>query len=267
MKKKNLLVKSGCALMAATMLFNAGLTEVKASSSVSGMSIYENDKTYSCRTFNFNHNPDSIRIGVTEEFENYIEIAKGETFCISNAQIIFNYSDNLTLYKIDDIYYITPKDNFTGNTELKIINNNGLVTMVKVYVNSKKIECGSTSVLFNTSTSKGSTETLKFKSTKHNVSAKSLKGHIKIRKISNNKFEISAKEGKKNKFLLDIIQFSANGKKYYVTVRILDGYGVENVSDYSNICNFDFSLGTTTTPYDNPLSHADFKGSLKVRNY
>ena len=177
--------------------------------------------------------------------------------------------------KKGDNYYVTPKSSFTGETKLKLINQDGFVTNLSITVNPNKIDTGVTYLTYNTNSEKSSKTVLEFKSTKYNVTAKSLKGRVAIKKNSNQKFTITAKQGYLGDTLLDIIQFSANGKKYYVTVHIV-GVKKGDVSKCDCSHDFQYTLGKTTEGYRNIygerksnhdlfayLEYVDINGNIK----
>lgn len=249
MKRKKLLMKIGCSMMIGLMMLGAGVTDVKAASSFSGLGNFETKDTTCFRTFDFNK---GIKVYLNADVysTNKLEMAKGEVICFEKVQIAFNYSGDLVLTKKGDNYYVTPKSSFTGETKLKLINQDGLVTNLFVTLNPNKIDAGVTYLTYNTSNEKSSKTVLEFNSTKYNVTAKSLRGYVSIKKNSNRKFTITAKQGESGETLLDIIQLSANGKKYYITVHIV-GVKKGDVSkcDYSDI--FEYTLGKTTDGYSN----------------
>ena len=269
MKRKKLLMKIGCSMMIGLMMLGGSVTDVKAASSILGQDNVET-KNISCfRTFDFNtdiakvytyNNKESVDL-----YENNIlEMAKGEVICFEKVQIAFNYSGDLVLTKKGDNYYVTPKSSFTGETKLKLINQDGLVTNLSVTVNPNKIDAGVTYLTYNTRSEKSSKTVLEFNSTKYNVTAKSLRGYVSIKKNSNRKFTITAKQGESGETLLDIIQLSANGKKYYITVHIV-GVRKGDVSkcDYSD--NFEYTLGKTTEGYRN--KYGENKSNLNIFIY
>lgn len=183
-----------------------------------------------------------------------VKLARGETFRVENVKNVTTSTPKLlTVTCVGNNASYSNKDyniaagETSGTGYITVTMNDNSTYKIKVTIAADKMKIGDVDVYYRGGTS--STTTINFKATDYNVSVKSLNPNlVKVTKKSNNKFVIKAVNGKANSDdLYTTLQFTANGKKYYVDVCV-NGNGAKSdikSGDYDMVFKFtNVSLGT-----------------------